>query len=444
MNKAELKEKWSKYCDVDSLVDGAMALVKKYRHKYSEHGICTLLDESLAAKEELIKLFATSPNYIGNLRIVVQKEFERQTNADEIYNFFVDIAAKLNVDELYKKQDANGNTLVDYLRTEKNVISLDNLPDAEAQKAKLNLINNFDLSTMATQESATNRNFFLKYMTWFQRMPKTKLSDSFSFANRPDMPRLVRGTKTSRAFNSVCQHFGVDKFCPTEVERTDANGNVTKRTVYPYDKVFAQYSDLVSDLKRKMYFVISLNPLDYLTMSFGVSWVSCHNISGGGYMGGCLSYMLDKTSIITFVVNELEGNIHEIPKYYRQMVHYDNGLFVQNRLYPQGNDGATDLYSEFRGYIIEEFSKMMHEDGEWNTEIGTRPCRSHIDAAGVHYQDYRYNDSCNIFYPKSKKDIIRNHVMRIGHDGICIKCGQPYTVGSALGHSSCRVEVEVE
>lgn len=444
MNKAELREKWSKYCDVDKLVDGAIALAKKHKHKYSEHGICTLLDESLTAKEDKIKLFVTSPNYIGDLRIVVQKEFERQTNSDEIYNFFVDIAAKLNADELYKKQDESGNTLIDYLRTEKNLISVANLPSAEAQQAKSKLIKTFDLITMATQESVTNRTYFLKYMAWFQRMPRTKLSDDFSFSGRPNMPRLVRGTKTSRAFNKVCQHFGVDKFCPTEAERTDANGNVTTHTVYPYDKVFAQYSDLVSDLKRKMYFVISLNPLDYLTMSFGVSWVSCHNISSGGYMGGCLSYMLDSTSIITFVVNELEGNIHELPKYYRQMVHYDNGLFVQNRLYPQGNDGATDLYSEFRGYVIEEFAKMIHEDGEWDTKVGPRYCKEHISSAGIHYKDYCYNNSCNIFYPKSKKDIIKEHVMRIGHDGICIKCGQPFTESGRLSHSSCRVEVEVE
>ena len=434
MTKAELKEKWSKYCNVDKLFDGAEALLKKHNHLYSEHGICTMLDTSISQKEDMIKMFVTSPNYIGDLRIVVQKEFERQISSDELQTFFCDIQVKLHTKEMYKYKDDQDKSLVDYLLVGKNVIDLDGLPNDKEQKEKLKKTAGFNYTTMATSESLARENEFLKYMNAFRCMPYTKLNKNICVPSKNDLPNLRHGTKTSRAFNKVCQFYGVDKFCPTTVESTDENGNVTKRTVYPYDKVFAAYSDLVSDLKRKMYFVISLNPLDYLTMSFGVSWVSCHNISHGGYMGGCLSYMLDNTSIITYVVNELSEPLHDVPKFYRQMVHYDNGMFVQNRLYPQGNDGATNLYDKFRGFVIEEFAKMLHEDGDWDVEVGVRPCKAHIASYGTHYRDYHYNNSCNIFYPKTSKEKIRAHIMKIGHEGICTKCGKPYSYSGALSH----------
>ena len=262
-----------------------------------------------------------------------------------------------------------------------------------------------------------------------------------------DGPELKHGTKTSRAFNTVCHHYGVDNLNPQIVETTDENGQVKKRIVYPYNKVFAEYSDLVSDLSRKMYFIISVNPLDYLTMSNGVSWKSCHNIINGCYMGGTLSYMLDTTSMVTFVVNELSENIHESPKFYRQMFHYQDNMFMQNRLYPQGNDGAVDLYTKFRNFIIEEFSELIDSGESWDVETGTSACDIHVQSTGKHYRDYVYNNACNIFYPSKSKTHIAGLKMTVGHSGICSKCGKEFSSSGHLHHdrysSECRIEVEV-
>ena len=150
--------------------------------------------------------------------------------------------------------------------------------------------------------------------------------------------------------------------------------------------------------------------------------------------------MLDSTSIITFVVANTEGNIHESPKFYRQMYHYENDLFIQNRLYPQGNDGATNLYDKFRNIIVSEFNELLQCDGDWTSESSGSVCSEHIHSEGVHYRDYHYNSSVTMFYPQSKANVAKNHVMTVGHEGICPHCGKPYTEYNRFSHSNCQPE----
>lgn len=403
MNKKELSAKWSKYCDTDKLVDDMMALLKEYRYTHqTEHGICTLLDTYFEQKEPLIKLFITSKHYIGDMRIAVEKEFERQLNLNDIYYFFSNARDKFHAEGIYKFEDDDGKTIFDYLITGKTVFGIDKLPSASEQTEKKAKMGRFNHQNMATIASNTDFNDFMHYMNLFSRIYTPTIPMDHTCSQARGTPVLKKGTKTSRAFNKVCAHYGVDKF-------------------EGYNKVFAQYADLVSNLTRKMQFIISLNPLDYLTMSNGVNWHSCHSLSGAG--GRTLSYMLDTTSMITFVVTEIDGAIHKIPKVYRQMYHYENNLFIQNRLYPQGNDGATNLYEKFRGFMIEEFTDLLGTEGEWDVQCGPEVCRSHIYTNGAHYPDYNYNRSVSIFYPENNGPSVRKHIMTIGHAGICLKCG---------------------
>ena len=427
MNKRELNVKWSKYCDTDKLVDDMMTLLTNYGHRNTEEGVCALLDKYFTNKEPLIKMFVTSKNYIGNMRIAVEREFERSVCAPEVRNFFNNVHIKFYLAELLKTNDENGKTVFDHLPTGKNMLGIEELPNKKQQKEKLDAMQKFNYETCATWQSHEYYNEFIRHMDFFRNMTSSSLTKDFQF--KKETPLLKRGTKTSRAFNTVCAHYGVDKLHP---EEKVVNG--VQKTVYPYNKVFAEYSDLVSNLTRKMQFIISLNPLDYLTMSFGVNWISCHNIRSGGCMGGTLSYMLDKVSIITFVVEKLGENIHSIPKVYRQMYHYEKNLFIQNRLYPQGNDGATNLYDKFRDFVIEEFSDLLDIEGEWKVEYNK--CGIHAKNApqSMHYPDHAYNRSATIFYPVNNEPSVRNHVMTIGHKSICVNCGKEFNDSGRLTH----------
>lgn len=433
MNKADLKKKWSKYCDTDKLVDDVCALLKEYKHSHSVHGVCVMLDTYFQQKEPLIKLFLTSNHYVGDMRICLQKEFERQVDKNEVYYFFSRFHDTLRTYEMISRVDCDGKKMLDYLEAGRNFFDIDSLPSADAQDQSLAKLRGFDYYHESTKESQKKYNALCSCTKYLSRYPYSVLNNDLKL-DYEDMC-IKSGTKTSRAFNKVCQQLGVDKLNP-ETGLFVENDKFVEKTVYPYNKLFAQYADLVSDLKRKMRFFISLNPLDYLTMSFGVSWVSCHNIRSGSYMGGCLSYMLDKTSMITFVVNSVDdGPIHNIPKNYRQMYHYDNGLFAQNRLYPQGNDGATNLYDKFRNFVIDEFTEILNVDDKWTVDVGYSHCERHIDSVGKHYRDYYHNNSCSIFYPTSKRNEVKNHKMVVGHDGICVICGGECSIAGRLNHA---------
>lgn len=417
MTKQELSEKWSKYCNTDKLVDDAIDLLAHNMHRCTEHGVCVLLDTYFTNKEPLIKLFMTSKHYIGDMRIAVEKEFDRNIDAREIQNFFFNINAKLHADEMLKFTDNNGKTMLDCLQTGKKIFNASDLADTKMQKKKIAEMRQFDPHNGATVNSCAKYKSFRSYMNYFKNTYASIMPSDYQIIDDVKSPLLKAGTKTSRAFNKVCTHYGVDKLHPETVDG---------KIVYPYNKVFAEYADMVSDLKRKMQFIISLNPLDYLTMSNGVNWKSCHNIFDGCYKAGTISYMLDTTSIITFVVEKINNDIHKIPKVYRQMYHYKDNLFVQSRLYPQGNDGATNLYDKFREYVIKEFSSLIKTNGEWTYERGTRACTTHINSIGKHYHDYEYNNDCGIFYPTNKRSDICGLVMTVGHRTICVNCGQEF------------------
>ena len=424
MNKADLKKKWSKYCDTDKLVDDTMATLKKYGHRNSEHGVCVVLDKYFVAKEPLIKLFQTSNHYIGDMRIALPKEFERDIDSYQISSFcdhFSDSVGAKHV--ILEFNDADGKSVSDYLKTGATKVNVATMAKDKSFAERVKKIADFEEYTCATRASWQKLRNFDSFMSYFGNMPRSTISRD---VHNNDGIELKTGTKTSRAFNKVCVHYGVDK-------------------APKYNSLFAQYADMVAGNMHKWQFIISLNPLDYLTMSIGQSWTSCHSIVsrgtgvGGLACGGCTSYMLDKVSIITYVVNRIEPNLHEVGKIYRQMYYYSNNLFIQSRLYPQGNDGSTDLYAKFREFMCEEFTELLNlNENKWTSKIGTNYVCDHSEDVGHHYRDARANRSCGIFYPHEKMTIARDVDMVIGSQSYCFYCGEEQNDRNRLSHYSCH------
>ena len=434
MNKSELKERWGKYTDTDKLVDDIMSLLTKYRHRNSEHGVCKMLDEYFTNKSPLIEMFQRSEHYIGNMRIVVEREFERENSASEIMQFVSKFPDKIGASEaILKKTDGDGKTATDYLKV--GVVRFDaaRLKDEEFVgqfQRTLDGLSAFS-HTGYTKESETAFGQFCSMISNFRRITVPTLSTATAQTLkdiRSDI-KLSAGMKTSRAFNRICNEFKVD-------------------TLSAYNKLFAEYADMVSGLNRTMQYVISVNPYDYLTMSFGKSWASCHTIDknnirqmpnsySGAYCGGTLSYMLDKTSIITYVVGK-NDDIQTDGKVYRNMFHYGNNIMVQGRVYPQANDGAVDLYERFRGFMQEEMTVMLGlEKNLWTIKKGNKECERWTSSTGNHYRDYNYVSNCNVTFPSERKNDIAEIV--IGHLGICPYCGERHNMSSWLSHDTCRL-----
>lgn len=402
MNKANIKEKWGRYCDTDKLVDTMMSLLKKCNINNSEHGVCKVLNHYFTNKQGLIEMFAQSPSYQGDMRIVLDIEMARQNNSQKVRAFCEKFMKTMHADEiLLKATDDNGKSLNDYLDDFAGKLSpkdfLSPSTKMKLDKTSQNL-QKFDSNGYSVQSKKDNEKLQDIFSDYFAHHPSAILGQSIvdQAAQLPTPVALAKDMKTSRAFNRICNTYGID--------------------VLPnYNKVFAKYADMVSDLKRKLKFFISVNPLDYLTMSYGVNWTSCHHLSSGGHRGGTTSYMLDSTSFITYVHSEIPTSIEE-GKIYREMFHYQDGNLIQGRIYPQENDGATDLYTFFGEIVCAELAKLEGKENDWKRD-NTRS-KDYL-SNGAHYPDYAYH-TCNHHY--RLKDA-RRHQMMIGSPRLCTHCG---------------------
>ena len=427
--KEALKEAWGQYCDTDKLVDNVMTLLTKYGHRNTEHGVCTMLNEYFANKKDLIELFQKSEHYMGDMRIMIDIELERENNADDIYSFCENFYNNVGASKLILKyEDEYGKKIDDYIRTGIKCITAKDLmkPEVVAKLKNVTDARNKFADDKATLASHAIENECYNAMRNFKMFSLSTIDEEFS--ESMDAKYKVReGMKTSRAFNRVCGFYGIDK-------------------LPKYNKLFAKYADMVSGLKRKLKFFISVNPIDYLTMSFGVNWASCHTIDkenrrgmdnaySGMYCGGTVSYMLDSTSIVTFVHNHVPTN-WEDGKIYRCMFHYGKNILVQGRVYPQGNDGRTDLYKVFRNYVQNVLAPILGlTDTVWKKKENGDVINN-VDSYGVHYRDYTTFEDCNVSYPRERSES-RDNVISIGHSGICANCGKPITENGRISHCFC-------
>lgn len=447
MTKEDLKNAWGAYCDTDKLVDDMMKLLTKYHHRNTEKGVCMVLNEYFQNKHELIDFISKSDHYLGDMRIALDVEIERENSARDVRDFVENFPKCIKASEVILKYvDENGKTLGDYLKTGiKTIKAKDLLKETCANKLKVNNEhrNAFenDGSTMLSRVELSQ---FLQFIGEMRREYKPTLSEATAEtinARAEGKFKLSGGMKTARAFNRICNYYNVGTVPSEKTKRADALYKI-------YNQEFAKYADMVSGLKRKLKFFISVNPIDYLTMSFGVNWASCHTIDqnnqrhmpnsySGMYCGGTMSYMLDGTSIVTFVNDHIPDNWEE-GKIYRCMFHYENDILIQGRVYPQGNDGNTDLYKVFRGFVQDEFSDLLKLSSNVWIKKTSRGCGANTISVGVHYRDYTSFSDCCVSYPKEKAGCEDNQV-HIGHLPMCVYCGDiDNDIGSgSLSHYAC-------
>lgn len=499
MNRIELKNRYGHIMDTDKLIDDMMTMLTHYRHRNTEMGVRTIISEFFTQKKDLIDLFVKSPNYKGDLRIVREIEIPIEKNSSDLQNLIQKIIKSAFVwDRIATKTDDKGKTLVDYRNTGKTVFTA-----KELTKEKLD-----DLVTRLTSDAINQFNAQGYYLPSAEKANSVSAKLN-SFAYMPDvldevsarrldaeMKKFTPGMKTSRAFQRVWKDSGLDaENLASKVTRAyndwNTNGNKTlaqflqtkagrevaskfgydtkdkekrKELVKivaaqkAYNQLSAQLFDMLRTKARKLQYVISLNPLDYLGMSFGVNWRSCHTIDRGNirhvagdgysgmYMNGTMSYMLDSTSIITYcLTNVPETDIHEVGKVYRCMFHYKDFALIQGRIYPQGSDGKTDLYKIFRYAMQKELTGMLGlSENKWRKSGERYPIT--IRSLGRHYHDYEYFRDCNLSYPVEKADEISPRFntgeiyMTIGHPGICPTCGRTDEVDTNINANSinCR------
>lgn len=330
-----------------------------------------------------------------------------------------------------------------YYATDGIYLNKENSDKLHAGHNFINLISDYE-SNVADEEFAQKAN---EYAAPFDKYIKGKRKGLGA----------VKGQKVSRIVQKFFKNYGFDKIVDNiEHSFLDQSGHMHNRTVNRgWNYQYTMFADAINPLITKRKVIISINPLDFLTMSFGKGWQSCHTIDkknkrggdydhnySGCYCGGTLSYMLDKPSIIMYTISEdYNGTDYWTQdKIHRCMFYLGEDKIVQSRLYPDGRteDCETSMSGQFRTVLQKTICECIGAENKWILCKGTSACEDVTTSEGVHYRDYLHYDDCNVSYLK-REGIQRNEtIIEIGHNSICPYCGKEHSTADWLSCGRCR------
>lgn len=241
--------------------------------------------------------------------------------------------------------------------------------------------------------------------------------------------KIRNNMKSSKAIGKICSVLGWDKFPD-------------------YNKEYAKLCDALNPIKVKRHTCISLNPIDFLLMSNGNSWNSCHMIRYNGHSAGCfssgtVSYMLDTSSFIFYTVDASHNgeDIELAPKLQRQVFGYKPNVLLQSRLYPQSMDfGGQDTYKDIREIVQKVIADCLEIPNMWVKKSDIYPHVKQTTRATAYPDYYHSRGTVTVTVHKS---VIENNgesklkKIMMGRPPICIKCGQKHSVQNRLVCSKC-------
>ena len=365
------------------LINAMTNLLDEYDYNYKPFALNKIIDTWAESKQDLITAFKNHPNYVeGKFIIAYTSDFNRVMDEKPICRFS------------------------DWLT---NCIwsARDFLPE--------------DLIEQATKECCVIPGQMYKFFRHLPNYATQFISEELAMEINEIFPfaHAHKGQKMSRVMNKILTYMGYTK-------------------LPDYNREYAKFADALSPLVIKRHTVLSLNPLDYLTMSFGNSWASCHTIDkenrrhmpnsySGMYSSGTMSYMLDSSSMVFYTVDtSYNGDEYWTqPKMNRQMFHWGKEKLVQGRLYPQDNDGNVMGYTDFRGIVQNIMSVIYDFPNLWTVSKGTYEASRYIMSRGTHYKDYENFSNCTLSRIKGNEN---NEAFYVGHSPICIECGYEHHV----------------
>lgn len=445
------------------LIDEMKALLIEYHYHPTDAALNKIIDEWCLNKADLIRSFKKHPNYNGKFQITFDHDFDRVFDKEAVlqftnwlssnevrslfyrevklrswsYNELVNICYRLNniINVFYNDANIrtiNGKPLEYYAEQYQKFTRYKNEYDWDSNVIIIGR-QAYDRERYSQLNKVENIQYFLRNFglpQFIDGYTKDFFNDYFPEA------KVRVGQKLSKVINKILCLLGVNK-------------------APDYNKEFAKLADGLNPLKIKRHTIISVHPIDYLTMSFGNSWASCHTIdkrndrdidSEHNYRGcnssGTMSYMLDGTSCVFYTVDASHDgkNLELADKINRCMFHYYDHRLVQGRVYPQSNDsGANDFYRDIREIAQKVFADMLGVPNYWTNNKGTDACDIVTLSKGTHYKDYLHYETCNV---STLKDADKDELLpiRIGHDPICPCCGKTHSRETNIECWSCNGE----
>ena len=484
----------------------------EFTHLFTDKGLQAIWDEFVKNKSGLAYLLSMHPKWNPEkMAIVFESDYHRVRNANDINRFInwcydkleeylekepikVNCCTFSEINDAWRKLDRIVDLMADLQRVGRgwgdrnNSVTFEGMTYEEVVKEKHRIE---DIQDMFKSDNVyycgnyykkdaynkyMNARTFLELLRGYENhvadeefaKKANELAEPFNFVNSKGKVKglgAVAGQKVSRIVSRFFKNYGFDKIKEMKEEsymadgRYDEAGNyipahlVTTMKDYGWNKKFAEFADAINPLNIKRWTLISVNPIDYLTMSFGNGWASCHTIDkenlrdadgnySGCYCSGTLSYMLDKTTLIMYTVHaDYTGDDFCLQdKMNRCTFYLDEDKMVQGRLYPDGReaDRETSMAGQFRAIMQKVIADAVKENNLWTVLKGTRECEKVTISHGTHYRDYTHYSDCNVSY-LNRGEVERNvKPIHIGHNPICPSCGEEHSSEEWVTCRSCR------
>ena len=299
-------------------------------------------------------------------------------------------------------------------------------------------------------------NFFLYEMfcatkegTPAHRITKTMFNKSLEFATSCETNSLTG--EASSFISNICEENNLQLKIPLNVGAKFTRViNALMHALVPYggpqingqyEKEFAKFSDAMKTNKEKRRFVLSIHPADYLRMSCGNTWTSCHYLDAEDdskcYQAGTISYMLDSCSMVGYVVRkDCTTKFWEDDKIFRQMYMYNGVELLKSRLYPDHEKDG--IYGKAFCECVKKILKVP-DDWQITACADTPTMREHSLSSA--YPDFKYSNynTYSFVDPKyyTAAELIINKTL-IGAPPICPLCGEEHTQRSTCYCENCE------
>lgn len=460
-----------------------MSELPKYRYDEdnyytpTETGVEKILDVYFSNKGWLYPLFEKHPLYKGNGQIVFSADYHRKVNKVGVCDFCV--WANDALLDLYEKKSPRVLGMT-YTELDTYYHKLDNIVDSmyyikmnnigqsrcevrvngktfeEMKREKIRIYDlkreirhnlyevcSYHKSVFLCREDSMKANAIMNIFGFISDNPVSIATEKIASVinNFGDMAglniRAVAGQKMSRIIGKICRMVGLDK-----------NPK--------YGNRIAQLGDDINEMLIKRHTIISINPWDYFSMSFGKSWSNCSTIdkmndrhinSNGGHIykgdsgSGTISYLCDPSTIVYYMVEEsYKGDEYELqPKTHRCLFHIGEDKMIQGRVYPKSNDGDNTIYEEIRAIMQKVMSEIFEVNNLWTYKQGHSACKAVTETYGTHYADYIEYDCCTVCWHNNGTQVYKNNKpIIIGHNPICINCGKEHKEYAYIQCEWCR------
>lgn len=264
--------------------------------------------------------------------------------------------------------------------------------------------------------------------------------------------KVCKGSKWTKYIGKLCRELGLDKIVDIQTETYHANGEtITRQADKGYNYHRALLGDSINPLNYKATLILSCNPIDYWTMSWGASWASCHDICKNGgrrghnyegiYSGGTEGYMLDDATFIVYTLMDdewyethRETHLPDEEKSKRQRCVFILGedKLIENRVYPDDRDGGdAGLNAQFRNIVQKVIADLYETPNYWELRKGASACNEAVETVyaegqdwSFHYADYVEYENGSVSYLRRINGNINTRKIQVGSEEIvCPSCG---------------------